>query len=368
MGLTIVHCADLHLETTFPGVRGGAKRRIALADAFVRIVDLALERNADVLFLGGDIYEAERAGPQTARFLFEHLARFGRPVFVAPGNHDPYSATCLFARDDVPSNVRVFAEAAWRAIPLGADVTVYGFAHTPAEPGRPFKKARFDRGGTKIALVHGSDEDRCPPQKRATAPFTQAEIEASGAAILLSGHYHGGYVVDGARGPVLAYPGSPEPIKFGESDVHGALVVRIENGAVAVEQVSLARTHLVDRICALEDAASEAAVIAALEAALSGLGRNDFVRLRLRGTVAGGTRIDVATLTEHCAGALGSLQLLDETIGVDYERLAGEPTVRGHVVRDLLEVARSENPEHAEIGAAALRYTIAAFEGAGIAP
>lgn len=368
MALTIVHCADLHLETTFPGVRGGAKRRLALADAFVRIVDLALERKADALFLGGDIYEAERAGPQTARFLFEHLARFGRPVFVAPGNHDPYSVTSLFARDDVPHNVRVFAEAAWRAIPLGPEVTVYGFAHTPAEPGRPFKKARFDRAGTKIALVHGSDEDRCPPNKRATAPFTQAEIEASGAAILLSGHYHGGYVVDGARGPVLAYPGSPEPIRFGESAVHGALVLRIDGAAVGVEQVPLARTHLVDRICALEDAASEAAVIAALESSLAGLGRGDFVRLRLRGTLAGGTRIDVATLTERCAESLGALQLLDETIGVDYEQLAAEPTVRGYVTRDLLELAHSENPEHAAIAAAALRYSVAAFEGAAITP
>src|ERR1700685_4506538 len=35
---TIVHCADVHLETAFTELRGGARRRAALADAFVRVV------------------------------------------------------------------------------------------------------------------------------------------------------------------------------------------------------------------------------------------------------------------------------------------------------------------------------------------
>jgi len=213
--LTIVHAADLHLETTFPDVRGGKRRRAALAEALVRIVDLALERRADVLTIGGDLFESERAGPQTARFLFEQFARFGKPVFVAPGNHDPYASRSLYARDDIPANVRIFGEPAWSAIPLAEDVTLYGFGHTPAEPGRPFAHARFDRPGVRIALVHGSDEDRCPPGKKATAPYRTDEIAAAGATFALSGHYHGGYIVDAAGGPVLAYPGSPEPIKFG---------------------------------------------------------------------------------------------------------------------------------------------------------
>ena len=70
MGTTLVHLADVHLETVFPDVRGGAARRAALADAFERAVDLAIARGADALTIAGDLYEAERAGPQTARFLF----------------------------------------------------------------------------------------------------------------------------------------------------------------------------------------------------------------------------------------------------------------------------------------------------------
>jgi DNA repair exonuclease SbcCD nuclease subunit len=113
------------LETVFPDVRGGSARRAALADAFERAVDLAIARKADALTIGGDLYEAERAGPQTARFLFAAFARFGKPVFIAPGNHDPNTARAIYARDDLPRNVHVFADASWSAVPLSDDLTLY---------------------------------------------------------------------------------------------------------------------------------------------------------------------------------------------------------------------------------------------------
>ena len=363
MPTTIVHAADVHLETAFTEVRGGGRRRAALADAFVRIVDLALERRADALTLGGDLYEAERAGPQAARFIFAQLARFGGPVLIAPGNHDPYSARALYARDDLPPNVHVFAEPAWSAYPLGDDVTVYGFGHTPAEPGRPFSAARFERSGTRIALVHGSDEERCPPGKRATAPFTTAEIAAAGAHAALAGHYHNGAVVekDGVR---LAYPGSPEPIKFGERGAHGALVLTVTGGALAFEAVELARTRLLDCDVALEDAESEHAVLAAVERTLEAYGSDDFVRLRLHGTIAPGTRIDADVIGERYAAGVGALELIDDTVAADYAALAREPNVRGRAIAELLELAaRGDADAHA-----ALRYAASAFEGAELAP
>jgi DNA repair exonuclease SbcCD nuclease subunit len=365
MPTTIVHAADVHLETAFTEVRGGARRRAALADAFVRIIDLALERRADVLTIGGDLYEAQRAGPQTARFIFTQLARFGGPVLVAPGNHDPYAAGALYARDDRPPNLRVFAEPAWSAFPVAPDVTIYGFGHAPAEPGRPFAGARFNRPGTRIALVHGSDEDRCPPGKRATAPFTVAEIVAAGADLALSGHYHGGTVVCDEDGrPRLAYPGSPEPIKFGERGAHGALVVTVDAGAIAIETVELARTRTIDLDVSLDDAASEHAVLAALEHALQQYGNGDYLRLRLVGTIAPGTRIDRDLIADRFASSLGALELRDATVTADYAAIAHEPNVRGRAVADLLALVANGD----EDARAALRYTVAAFAGGEIKP
>ncbi|HYZ16001.1 MAG TPA: metallophosphoesterase [Candidatus Acidoferrum sp.] len=357
---TIVHVADVHLETAFAEVRGGARRRAALAEAFARVVDLALERRADALTIGGDLYEAERAGPQTARFIFAQLARFGGPVLIAPGNHDPYSARALYARDDLPPNVQVFAEPAWSAQPLADGVTVYGFGHAPAEPGRPFAGARFDRPGIRIALVHGSDEDRCPPGKRATAPFTLAEITAAGATCALAGHYHNGAVIEDGGVPRLAYPGSPEPIKFGERGNHGALVVTIADGRLRIEPVELARTRLAELDVALADAGSEYDVLGALEDRLRAFGRDDYLRVRLHGTVAPGTRVDPELIADRFGPALGALEILDETAPADYAAIAREPNVRGRAIADLLARAEAGDDD----ARVALRYAVAAFEGA----
>lgn len=367
MRYTLVHCADIHLETTFAELRGGARRRAALADAFVRAIDLALELGADALTIGGDLYEAQCAGPQTARFIYEQCGRFGRPVFVAPGNHDPFGPTSLYARADVPANVRVFNESAWSPVPLAEGITLYGFGHAPAEPDPPFVGAHFERVGVRLALVHGSDAERCPPNKRATAPFTLAEIARSGATLALAGHYHGGYVAC-ADGATLAYPGSPEPIKFGESGTHGALVVRIEGDAVRVEAVELARTRLVDRTCDLSGASNEPAVLTSVEAALAGLGTDDFVRLRLGGQVAEGTRVDATLIAERYGSALGALDVLDRTRAYDYARLAHEPTVRGRVVADLLALSNGEDALLAADAERALHYALDAFDGSDLAP
>ena len=361
---TIVHAADGHLETIFANVRGGARRRAALADAFARIVDLALARNADVLTIGGDLFESQRAGPQTARLIYEQFGRFGKPVYIAPGNHDPYAAHSLYARADRPGNVRIFAEPAWAAFPLSDGITLYGFGHTPAEPGRPFAAARFDRPGIRLALVHGSDEDRCPPGKRATAPFTTAEIVASGATLVLAGHYHGGYVVEEAGAPILAYHGSPEPIRYGERGNHGALVVTIAAGRVRVEQVALARTRLIECDVRVDGAGSERAVLAALESALEGYGSTDYVRARLQGTVPHGTRVDRELLAERCGIRLAALEIVDATIAADYALLARQPNVRGHVLRDLLARAQAGDADAER----ALPYVVAAFEGEEVAP
>lgn len=367
--LRLVHCADVHLETSFADVRGGAARRAALADAFVRIVDEACAREADALLIGGDLYESERAGPQTARFLCEQFGRFGRPVFVAPGNHDAWSPRALLARAELPPNVRIFDEAAWRAYPLADDVTLYGFGHTPVEPGRPFAGVRFDRDGVRIALVHASDEERCPPNKRATAPFTGAEVLASGATVALLGHYHGGYAVGRGDASVLfAYPGSPEPIRFGERGAHGALAVTIDGGQVAIAALETARTRLLECVCDLGGASSEHALLERATSALEGCGRDDYVRLRLTGTVLPGTRVDAELLRERFGGGLGALEIADESVVADYAGLALEPTVRGRVVADLLTLAEGADGARAADAERALRYAVAAFEGTPLVP
>jgi hypothetical protein len=112
--------------------------------------------------------------------------------------------------------------------------------------------------------------------------------------------------------------------------------------------------------CALDGVSNESGALAALEASLAPYGTNDYLRVRLSGNVEMGTRIDADLMGERFGASLGSLTVADATVSHDYAAIAREPTVRGHVVSDLL--ARGEE------GAAALRYALAAFDGTEIAP
>ena len=88
------------------------------------------------------------------------------------------------------------------------------------------------------------------------------------------------------------------------------------------------------------------------------------MRLRLTGTVAAGTRVDPEMLADRCGAQLGALEISDATIAADYAALAREPNVRGRVVADLLERAEAGDDDARR----ALRYAVAAFEGAEPAP
>ena len=91
--MKIVLFSDLHLDSAFSwmsGAPGAARRRRqALRDTLLKIVETTVQVEADALLCGGDLYEGDRFTPDTAAFLkstFEQLHPI--PVFIAPGNHD----------------------------------------------------------------------------------------------------------------------------------------------------------------------------------------------------------------------------------------------------------------------------------------
>ncbi len=141
-------------------------------------------------------------------------------------------------------------------------------------------------------------------------------------------------------------------------------VVTVDGTRIGVEPVELARTRLVDASVALEDTASEHAVLGAIDKALAAYGRDDFVRLRLVGTVAPGTRVDRDLIADRFGGALGALDVFDETVAADYAAIAHEPNVRGRAVAELLASADDGDEE----ARAALRYAVGAFAGADLSP
>ena len=198
-----MHTADVHLDRCYSSARFPAafanRRRQALRDAFLRIVARAGEWPADALLIAGDLFEHDRVSRDTAALLrraFESVPHV--PVFIAPGNHDPYLPDSPYAVQRWPGNVFIFPRPTWTAHALDRlPLTVHGFGFDgPDVSTNPFGSLTIpgdDR--VHVAGAHGSEMGSLPAGKGAYAPFDAETATPDGLRYLALGHFHGAKLI-----------------------------------------------------------------------------------------------------------------------------------------------------------------------------
>lgn len=316
--------SDLHLGRPFAWLPADRRedRRRDQQRALEQAVAQAIERAAHAILVPGDLFDSHTVDAGLLTFAAKAFSVTGcPPVFIAPGNHDPASATnaawnprLLQARGITwPAHVHVFDTPHWTAATLprlqGVRVWGRGFAANVESAERPLSpEAVAAVGGTsplgfEIAVFHGSREGFCPPAQKVTAPFSDAEVAASPFVYHAVGHYHSlsrleqplteGVKSAGAR---LAYAGSAVSLDLTEAGAHGALEVRIEYGHrlpfIEVEPVELDRRRVYEVSVDVTGAASADAVdrriLKGLD--LAGAGESDLATVRLAGRLSAGVR------------------------------------------------------------------------------
>jgi DNA repair protein SbcD/Mre11 len=373
--LRLLHIADVHIDRAFAGVGAygdvAHRRREGLRDALRRTGEAAKTHGCAAVTIGGDLYEDERAGPQTGAFLADLFASW-QPmrVFVAAGNHDPCMPGSLHLRTEWPPNVHVFTEAALRPVDLGDGVTLWGLSHRdPAWSEDPLDCPPVGgEGGVHLALFHGAELGSRPPHKSIHGPFHAERIRPLGFTLALCGHYHRRRL-DAAIG--LVYPGSPEPLTFDEEGERGPVLVEIDTaGRVRLEGLTTNRWHAVQTECDVDGAPSAAAVYesvrrTALEAVRGRDAERTMIRLTLRGDVGAEVNVDAAIVEAAATDATGAavVRVRDLTrASIDIASAATDPTTRGEFTRALAAQLDSEtDPERRSVIEDALRYGLQAL-------
>ncbi len=335
----LVVFADLHLDRAFEwaSTQVGRRKRQALRDALVRIVDLVEEVGADALLCAGDLYEHDRISADTADFLRKSFERLSpRHVFLAPGNHDWCGPQSLYRTVRWPANVHIFTEPRLTPVPLTDGITLWGAAHcVPVNTPGFFEGFAGVRGeGLHLAVFHGSEHGQFPLQgegKQPHAPFDEKDIERAGFDHAFVGHFH--TPIDRPR---LTYPGNPEPLTFGVTGAGGAVVASVAaGGAISVERrpVVVSRLHDIEVTVTSRDGSQEI---------------RDRVAARLRPLVGSARVTLVGQLAPHVALHPDDLSStappkLEPVIvrilarhAYDFDAISKEPTVRGQFVRDVL--------------------------------
>jgi DNA repair protein SbcD/Mre11 len=375
----LLHLADLHLDRAFAMTGCQAdlarRRRSGLRDALRLVGETAQAEGCSAVTIGGDLYEHERAGVDTGRFLATLFASW-RPVrvFLAPGNHDALLPGSLYRRTEWPDNVHVFAEAALAPVELEDGLALWGLAHRePAWLGNPLAGDHAPSEGVHLALFHGSELGTRPEGKAIHGPFRADQVREQGYRAGLCGHYHRRRV-DEASG--LIYPGTPEPLTFDESGVRGPVLVEIAgDGAVRPTPLSLNRWTVVTASCDVSDASSTTDVIDGATAACIAAGaasdaERTLIRLDLTGALDCAVSIDASSVEAEARDRSGTalVKIRDLTTqAVDLALLAEERSARGAFVRATTASlqAAGEDGER-ELLRETLRYGLEALAGAEV--
>lgn len=338
--MKIAHLADAHLDSAFalfsPEV--ARSRRQSIRAALTAAVTAAIDEDADVLLVAGDLYEHERVSPDTGAFL---VALFGDaaplPIFVTPGNHDWYGPSSLYARLDWPQNVRIFTEDSLEPVELASGLTLWGAAHrAPANTDGFLEHFELDRGGINLAVFHGSERGALVFQdegKIPHAPFTAHQVEASGLAHVFCGHFH--TAVDAER---FTYPGNPEPLTFGERGAvtRGLVVASIAaDGSITRERFPVATTDVLDEEVDLTGCASATDIWTLVSERLAG--RTGCARVTVTGELPPEVELSLRDL-ERCAPGLAAVIVRARSVSTAYdiESIRQEGTVRAQFVEDVL--------------------------------
>ena len=371
--IKIFQFADLHLDSPFASrsVTKAAAARQRLRELFCRMIKYARDGEYDLVLIPGDLYEDGYLTEETMRMVVSELATLACPVFISPGNHDPYTRSSLYKCAKFSENVHIFGESKLTRIGLpDIGVDVYGYAFTsPSLPENLIANRRVsDTAAVNILCAH---TDVFSPTSN-YAPTTYADIEAAGFTYAALGHLHNAPEIYRSS-CTAAYSGFAEGRGFDELGKGHALSVTIfdtgEVKTVEAERISFSTHSYEIRNLDVSGAEDDALVLGKLRSLISAAeyGTETSLRILLTGTVTPAYRPNVAFLERACRAELDALEVRDETLPLLGGELDADISLRGEVYRYLKDKMTSGTEDERETASLALRIALAALEERDIA-
>ena len=226
--MRFLHTADLHLGAQPDKDRPwGAARADAVRTSLLRIVDLCIQEDIDLLLIAGDLFHA----PPTERelkdadYLFSTLPR--TKVVLIAGNHDFVRPGSAFARCHFCPQVTFLSSPEMSSVFYPQwNLEVHGFSYDAQEIPEPLLddlKAPKD-GRRHILLAHGGDARH--------VPFKASRLAEGGWDYIALGHLHKPALAQEGR---LAIPGSPEAVDHTEAGTHGIYIGTLKKDEFSLE-------------------------------------------------------------------------------------------------------------------------------------
>ena len=361
--MRFLHTADLHLDSSFCklGVLDAEAQRERQRELLERIFDCAEKNECDMMLIAGDLFDTPVVTHATQKLCLELFERFGKPIFISPGNHDAFIAGGFYKSAALSQNVYVFNSDELQYIDLPElDVTVAGYAFMSQGLAKdPLDTPLRPEGENQRILLLCAHTEIDTPTSR-YAPIMLSDIARHGFDYAALGHVHNPpHISDTVR-----YCGFPEGRAFDEQGEGGVYIVDIdgENNVNATRKITSKIRF--ERVKIDADGISSSDELIKLCKA-EALKYDQFTNLRIElcGVVTA-DGFDVSAAQELCSPSLASLQIKDETISIpDIAFLERDASLKGEFYRVIRPRLHSDDAAERAGALRALRIGLAAIEG-----
>lgn len=342
-------------------------RRAEVRETFRKALGIARERSVDVITIGGDLWEDENVVADTRLSIARELEQIEVPVALVAGNHDPLLPGGNYLQTRWPENVRLFAGNP-EELRIG-DVSIWGVSWISDGLTANFLDTFRvpDDGRSHLLLIHGTSvTNPLFAQTGKHCPFDPSAASAAGFDAVLCGHIHAASFANG-----VVYPGSPEPLGWGETGRHCvAIIDTIAAGtSPQVEFVDINQRRYAALAIDCSGCESSAEVGDAIHAQTDAIAEPQRVCLKLELTGRVGTAVDVQTnsVRMELASRFDVIRVVNNlTRAWDLDTLAQQPTADGRFVATLVERLReTDDAREQKVIELALEAGLSAMRGNG---
>lgn len=345
---SFIHCADLHLGARFVGITDddpdvGLRMRNSMMSSFSRIIDAGIENKADFMVISGDLYDDANVQPSVRLALCNELRRFGKPVFIARGNHDsesPWDKAIPY-----PDNVHEFPiiQHHYTMTIRGSQIDVTGISFCEIHDGRNLVSMisglndRFT-----VAVVHCDTYSKDGNY----APCDVSDLNGRNVDYWALGHIHKREVI--SEKPYAVYPGNIQGRSIKETGEKGAYLVTVEDGEVS--ELRFIPTQAIIWTELRVDVTGKS-LDAVLDDICGKLGPENAVRIIFEGSGESDAPLrtnlnDILSVISDRSGCITAGALVETVRTVDLNSIIG----RGDMCSKVIEVSRylSENRDAIE--------------------
>ena len=368
----ILHVADMHLDSSFAArldTKSAQLRRSEQRAVFSKIIKLAQD-SADVLLISGDLFDSENISDETVNFLKRKFAEIpNTAIFIAAGNHDPYTPNSVYARESFGSNVKVFGTDGEYVDIDKLKIRICGVSFGSEDGGDVPNILSMPKNKeyTNIAVVHGNVRGGVSEDKY--NPIALADIENSGFDYVALGHVHTFSGINKSGKTFWAYPGIPEPRGFDECAENGRCGVILTDCSAdglkfEFKEVYERRYHELE-IEIESDVNDSETIVERILQRLSDFSSSDLFKVIISGQTAGGFKPNIELINSRIKDKAFFISAYDK-MEVYRDLTAGDSdgSLRAVYIRMLNKrIENAADEREKKIAEAALKIGIDALDG-----